>query len=64
MKTRRIYQVPFITVDELTASEQLLEVSSPAPTAGFVSGPGIGEAGEGDKIGTESRRNDNGFWNE
>ena len=61
MKTKSTYIVPAVCVHTLTAREQLLDGS---PSANFISNPGIGEAGSGEEIGTESRKADNGFWDE
>ena len=61
MKARRTYMVPAICVYKLTAREKLLDGSL---STTFVSNPGVGEAGSDEDIGTESRKADNGFWDE
>lgn len=60
MKTKRNYVAPVTTEYALVVSNLM---GGSAPTASFISSPSVGDAGEGDEIGTESRSGD-GFWDE
>ena len=62
MKNKSIYLAPAIHVFSVTA-KIALNTGSPAPSATFISNPGVGDAEDGDVIGTESRIN-NGIWDE
>lgn len=64
MKNKQTYVAPATGIHSLIGRTALLQLSSTGPTAGFVSNPGVGDAGDGDEIGTESRRTGDGFWDE
>ena len=64
MKTKQLYLKPATELYSMTISVPLLQLGSPAPTATFISNPGVGDAETGDEIGTESRSMSDGTWDD
>ena len=64
MNTKQLYMAPAMGIHTVANSAAPLLASVTSPTATFTSAPGVGEAGDDEEIGTESRRTGHDFWDE